>query len=276
MLGKPVIYDVHESYPAQIKCKPWIPSALRTPIAKLADVFELLFSRFMSVVIVAGKDIEARFDGTAKILLRIENFPIIDKSEYIDSKSEKDVFTFVNFGGVWSARTTGEQVESLGFLSEDQNIRLVLGGRIVQDELYESIQRSPGWPKVEYVGLVDRETMVRHLNNASAAMVLYSDHPNHQSIRSNRVYEAMAAGLPVIVSDFPEWREFIAKHKCGIAVNPEDTNAIADAFRKLASNPEESREMGLRGQRAVLEIYNWNSEAKKLISLYEEIISNKI
>jgi len=88
-----------------------------------------------------------------------------------------------------------------------------------------------------------------------------------------QMFEYMAAGLPVIASDFPLWRNIVEEAQCGLLVNPEDPQAIADALQWIIDHPEEAAAMGLRGQQAVKEKYNWNNEAAKLVEFYHRELS---
>jgi glycosyltransferase involved in cell wall biosynthesis len=78
----------------------------------------------------------------------------------------------------------------------------------------------------------------------------------------------MAAGLPVIASHFPLWREIIDPVGCGILVDPTDPRAIADAMIWILEHPKEAAEMGRRGREAVQSTYNWSGEEKTLLELY--------
>ena len=69
----------------------------------------------------------------------------------------------------------------------------------------------------------------------------------------------MSAGLPVVASDFPLWRQIIGEAKCGLLVNPTDIHQITEAILWLLSNSEKAEEMGQNGQRAVLKRFNWES-----------------
>ena len=80
----------------------------------------------------------------------------------------------------------------------------------------------------------------------------------------------MAAGLPVIASNFPLWKEIVEKNSCGICVNPLNSKEIADAINWVLKNPLQAAEMGRNGRKIVLEKYNWEAESKKLIKFYEE------
>jgi len=59
-----------------------------------------------------------------------------------------------------------------------------------------------------------------------------------------------------IASNFPLWKEIVEGNNCGICVNPLDTRDIAKAIKHLIDNPDEAREMGENGRKAVLEKYN--------------------
>jgi hypothetical protein len=100
-------------------------------------------------------------------------------------------------------------------------------------------------------------------------------HPNINYVQSQpvKLFEYMAAGLPVIASDFPLWREIIDGAKCGLLVDPFDVKGIAEAITWLLEHPHEAELMGKRGQEAVYQKFNWNTEADKLIACYNELIS---
>jgi len=84
------------------------------------------------------------------------------------------------------------------------------------------------------------------------------------------MFEYMAAGIPVIASDFPLWNKILTENKCGLCVNPFDKDSIAKAINELLANPEKAKQLGQNGKKAVLEKFNWNIEKKKLIEFYEK------
>ena len=81
----------------------------------------------------------------------------------------------------------------------------------------------------------------------------------------------MSAGVPVIGSNFPLWKQIIEGNQCGLCVDPLDPQAIAQAIDYLVSHPAEAEQMGRNGQKAVHEKYNWNIEEAKLLSFYKEL-----
>ena len=85
------------------------------------------------------------------------------------------------------------------------------------------------------------------------------------------MFEYMATGLPVIVSNFPLWKEIVEDNKCGITVNPLDPQEIARAVEYLCSNPELMEKMGRNGRKTVMGKYNWGNESKILLSVYSSL-----
>ena len=101
---------------------------------------------------------------------------------------------------------------------------------------------------------------------ARAGLVVLHPAPNHVNGRPNKLFEYMSAGLAVIASHFPLWREIVEDARCGMCVDPLDAAAIAAAMRRLADG-DEAAEMGRRGREAVPSRFNWDSEAPEAASI---------
>ena len=84
----------------------------------------------------------------------------------------------------------------------------------------------------------------------------------------------MAAGLPVIASNFPHWRKIIDETKCGITVDPTKPKEIAEAIDTLLENPEMAAKMGQNGSKAAQTTYNWSAENQKLLALYQNLLTS--
>ena len=86
------------------------------------------------------------------------------------------------------------------------------------------------------------------------------------------MFEYMAAGIPVVASNFKLWKSIIEENECGICVDPLNHKEITDAIEKLLKNPQLAKIMGKNGQKLVKENYNWKMEEKKLLTLYKSLI----
>ena len=78
----------------------------------------------------------------------------------------------------------------------------------------------------------------------------------------NKLFEYMAAELPIIASNFPLWEEIIEGNECGLTVDPLNPKEIAEAIEYLLEHPEERHRMGENGREAVSEKYNWRTRER--------------
>jgi len=100
--------------------------------------------------------------------------------------------------------------------------------------------------------------------------------PNAVGSYPTKMFEYMAMGLPVVVSDVPLYREVIESADCGFCVDPESPQAVADAIGWLISNPDRAAQMGQRGRQAVLDRYSWEPESRKLFRFYQDLLPRPV
>jgi glycosyltransferase involved in cell wall biosynthesis len=113
------------------------------------------------------------------------------------------------------------------------------------------------------------------LGRSFAGLVTFLSAPNHVDAQPNKMFEYMSAGVPVIASNFPLWREIIEGNACGVCVDPTRPHEIAAAIDSFANDPGQVEVMGANGRRAVLERYNWAMEEAKLLNLYQSLSSSE-
>jgi glycosyltransferase involved in cell wall biosynthesis len=135
----------------------------------------------------------------------------------------------------------------------------------------KELSHLPGWERVHHYGVLDQPSTFRLLHGVRAGLVLFHPEPNHVEAMPQKIFEYMGAGLPIIASDFTLWRRNLGDVGCGIFVTPLDPQSIAEAIEYVLTHPREAEAMGRRGQAAVLERYNWETQADKLVNLYSEI-----
>lgn len=82
-------------------------------------------------------------------------------------------------------------------------------------------------------------------------------------LSSIKVWEALACGVPVVVTDWPGCAEVVRAEGCGIVVPPEDAEAVAEAVALLHSDRALRDEHGRRGRAVVEREYSWERAAEK-------------
>jgi glycosyltransferase involved in cell wall biosynthesis len=268
--GRRVIYDAHEDLPKDILEKPWIPQKLRGVLSPVVGWLERVTSGCFAAVVTAGNSISDRLVSAGKQPITINNYPLPYEFKVSNSVSERRSTTnvIVSFGGLYTFRAVHPMVEAIGLLPESLPVKLVLGGGSESDVLREELSSKFGWLNIDYRGQLTRSQMLSELSRAFAAIVLFRNGPNTHSVRSNRFYEALAAGVPVITPDFGDWRSVVEGNRCGLTVDPQDPKEIAAAIEWLFSHPEEAAEMGRNGRELFLREFNWEREGEKLVRLY--------
>jgi glycosyltransferase involved in cell wall biosynthesis len=107
---------------------------------------------------------------------------------------------------------------------------------------------------------------------ASADVVAMPIQPttlNHRLTTPNKLFEALAAGVPVVASDLPGMAPIVRETGCGVLVDPTDPTAIAAALREvLATPPDEMTEWRARCSEAARETYNWERQMDVLLAEY--------
>lgn len=269
MRGKIVVYDAHEDLPSQIMSKYYIPAWQRKTVSWALRKFENFVARKIDAVITATPEIGKRFDGISRVGCNINNFPILEElyvSEKNWSRKEKKV---CYLGGITRIRGIEEMVKAIG--QTDAN--LVLAGRMAPESLKAQLMNDPNWPRIEFLGEIERSRLASAMAGCMAGLVLFHPERNHINSQPNKMFEYMSAGIPVIGSNFPLWREIIEAYDCGICVNPLDPDEIANAIQWIVDHPAEAERMGNNGRKMILETFNWQRESVKLDQLYKQLLS---
>lgn len=94
---------------------------------------------------------------------------------------------------------------------------------------------------------------------------------NYRYSLPNKLFQYMAARLPVVASDFPQVREVVVGTGAGLVTDTRSPERIASALSGLLANPDEARAMGDRGRAAVEARYNWSTSADALLAVYERV-----
>ena len=273
-LGYKVIYDVHEDFPRQLLSKHWLPKFVRAPVSWAASAVEWFCSRVFDAIVPATATIAGRFPPEKTVV--IQNFPVADETSSTDAipYAERPE-SFVYPGVIERIRGIIEIVHAFEILKDIPDARLDLAGTFSPPDFGKTLRALSGWSSVNYHGEVSRRHVTQLLGSARAGLVVHHPVPNEIDAQPIKLYEYMAAGIPVIASDFPIIRKTIDGAKCGLLVEPLDPNAIADAIHWILDHPNEAEAMGRRGRRAVEQNYNWSSEAAKIIQLYNKLLCSE-
>jgi glycosyltransferase involved in cell wall biosynthesis len=268
LMGKRVVYDVHDDYEASIIVRVDRIPLLGQLLSKLWWFFERNISKVFDGIVVADRHLGAKFESFNPVILG--NFPRLNFTAAADTSAET-TFNIIYVGGVTQERGVDKILDALHFLPYD-DIRFHVVGESSDKTLLDRLESNP---RVVCHGRVAWTDLHKYYTRANIGIALYQPRPSflyYPGENSVKIIEYMAAGIPVICSNFPGLKTFVEDAGYGLTVQPDNPAAIAEKIRFLYEHPDVGARMGQNGRRAFEMKYNWEKHEGKLIALYDRII----
>ncbi len=266
--GKKIVYDVHEDLPRQIMSKHWIPKPLRKLISIATELYENKIARNLNGIITATPFIEQRFVKINPNTIAVNNFPILTELIINQDYKLKTENYICYVGGITKTRGIFELADGL----TKSSATLLLAGKYLESNIKDVLKKHPAYRKIIELGFLNRKDVKELYKKSKIGIVTLHPTVNYIDSLPVKMFEYMAAGIPVIASNFKLWKSIVEENNCGICVDPQNHKEITSAVEKLLKNPEIANEMGKNGQKIVKEFYNWKNEEKKLITFYKSLI----
>jgi glycosyltransferase involved in cell wall biosynthesis len=174
-------------------------------------------------------------------------------------------------GGFFPWRGIEQLIEAIQLVP---GATLVLMGYGILEPTLRAWEADPAMQgKVRVMGAVAPDELHDWVASADvAAMPIQGDTLNHRLTTPNKLFEAMAAGVPAVVSDLPGMSAVVRETGSGLLVDPTDTVAIAAAIRQIVDLPEPDwrawRERCLAAAHAT---YNWETQVARLLETYGKL-----
>lgn len=268
--GKKVIFDAHEDTPKQILSKSYLYKPLRSAISILFGNYEKWAVKKFDAVVAATPFLRDKFLAIGANSVDVNNYPLLSEFslDKIDWSQKQNYVCYI--GGLTRVRGILEIVQATQFV--ENNARLKIAGTFSEANFEQEVMQQQSWENVDALGWQNRAGIQDVLTGSVAGLVTLHPIINYLDALPVKMFEYMAAGIPVIASDIPLWKSIVDENQCGVCVNPFDPKEIAQAINYLVENPEKAEEMGYNGRQAVLQKYNWSIEEQKLIALYQQLI----
>lgn len=272
--GKYVVFDSHEDTRKQIELKTYIPSIIRSTVAR---IYSLLQNKIIKVIdgvvfptLVDGK---TPFDTIAKRLIIVDNLPIL--AEFKDvCLSPHPVYDIVCTGSLTSDRGIKEMLNA----ARQTNSTVCLAGKFSPPEFKCELEKNGLLDKnVDFRGYCGRDDIIDILRHSRIVLSNIHDVGQYSHIENlpTKVYEAMAIGLPVVISNFSYTVALNDEINFAITVEPDNVAQIVEAVKYLKRDNEARRRLGKNGRRYIESKCNWELEVKKIVNMYHDILEDK-
>lgn len=143
---------------------------------------------------------------------------------------------------------------------------LIVGDGPRREELVTRLASDGLQDVVYFAGVVDPQEMPAWVASMDVGVVPYA---NQQTRCSSplKVFEYMAAGVPVVAGRVGQLARLIEDDVNGILVPPGDAVALADALERLCIDPDLRARLGPAGRMTVLHRYTWDAIVQRVLSL---------
>lgn len=173
-------------------------------------------------------------------------------------------------GGIQTGRGLDKLIQAAPYFKEGTLV-LIGDGRI-KPQLMQMVKELDLEDRVKFLPKVPLSDLPKYTRNAYLGFqVLNNVCFNHYSASSNKLFEYMMCGVPVVACDFPEIKKVVEDNGTGICVDSHDINQISVAVNKLVENNELRNELGENSKKARSN-YNWENEKNELLNVYSSLI----
>ena len=214
--------------------------------------------------------------GRTKPAFCVWNCPSLDEITDVAPCREQGLIIYYH-GSITSSRLPKQLIIAAARLKGVVRIRIAgyetLGSVGYLRELVDLAAKIGAPGIVECLGTIPtRRDLFRHAAQAHIGLALMpkkSEDINMQNMvgASNKPFDYMACGLPLLVTDLPEWTSTFVEPGYARACNPDDTDLIEAELRWFLDHPKERSEMGQRGQEKIRQ--GWNYE-----SMFSDVLKN--
>lgn len=274
--GVPVIFDMHEDLPFQIRFKVWVPKILRPGLAGLVGFGEKFLLKNTPTVYAEKSYPRSRPWITDFVeVLNYPRFDLLNRLGKVEGGGSP--FRIGYMGAVTRNRGSLRTLEALKMVQDytDREIVFECIGNIRPGHLDElrSFVHEHDISGAEFVGYLPAPEGWARMANFDLGMAVLAPIPNYVESYPTKLFEYMSLGVPAIVSDFPLYRQIVQKYSCGMLVDPLDSRSIAKAIIELMEDPDLAARMGANGKEAAREFFSWESQQEKLIAFYAQLLN---
>lgn len=276
--GVPVVYDAHEYYAELVRPRlsgitgRWIYEAIRRA--------ELWCAGHADAVITVDETLGSIYRQRNSKVLIVGHYPSIN---FIPAPAK--VFTHPEINLLYAGRLSTDRGALVyarllrNLLSRGVPARLHLAGSFIPPSELEIFKKEAYGldANIQDHGWVPYDQLPGLLGSADVGLAVLLPEPRYVAALPVKLFEYMAAGLPVIASNFPSIHEVVSSSDCGLLVDPlGNMDELAAHLAEWWQNPDIPRSLGSAGRRAVQDRYSWEHLATQLDRLYHDLTASQI
>jgi glycosyltransferase involved in cell wall biosynthesis len=149
---------------------------------------------------------------------------------------------------------------------------LLVGDGTLRRELEAEVAGAGLAGRVIFTGRVPHDEVQRHYALLDAFVVARVPDRASRFVTPLKPYEAMAMGIPLVVSDLPALTEIASPDERGLSFPVGDVEALASTLGRLIDNPELGPRLGAAGREWVIAERTWGMNGPRYVELYGSVL----
>jgi glycosyltransferase involved in cell wall biosynthesis len=270
--NKKVVYDAHEVYPEAV--------AAATPsfIVRLLKRIDAYLTRRADAVLCVSEYQAKLFresspDNVEVVMncfeiIRVDSEKVMGIRKKFNPDEKKMIVLYI--GAFHPQRMLGELTDL--FLDIKNDFILVIGGfGTLEEKIRSSVSRN-----IHFLGKVELADTIAYNHAADILVAIYDPkNRNNRITLPNKLFEAMAAGKPIIVSRGSHTGEIVTREKCGIAVEYGNKEEMLGVLERLKNDKDFYESLSRNGLEAARDRYNWSIMKSRLLNIYRNLTTSK-
>jgi glycosyltransferase involved in cell wall biosynthesis len=269
----PLVYDSHEYFTG-------VPEIQNRPFVKWVwtNIEKSIFPKLKYVMTVSDS-IAVKYEneyGIKPVTVRncsMKTDQIIPYSRKELEINENDLLLVLQGTGINIDRGGEELIDAINIT---ENVSLLIIGSGDQIEfLIEKSSKLGLNGRIKFIPKCPWKELIKYTSSADAGLSLdKNSNPNYNFSLPNKLFDYIAAGIPIIATRLPEIEKILTEFKCGILISEPYPELISTAIIHLRDNRLLLMELK-KNSICASESLNWETESSKVEELYS-LILNKI
>lgn len=192
---------------------------------------------------------------------------------------QKDGLQILYHGSIVPSRLPTEVLKALVMLPSIKLLVIgydTVGHQSYTRQLIEIADQLGIANQVDFIAAMPRYELLKwcqHCDVGLAFMPINGNDINQQSMvgASNKPFDYLACGLPLLVSNLPDWQQMYVQPGYGLSCNPDDAESIAAALKWYLEHPVKMREMGDRGRQRILDEWNYEMQFAPVVEFIKSL-----
>lgn len=283
----PLTLDMHENRPEIMKLYGFVNSFPGNILINLKtwkrkeEKFLRLADKLVVVTEEAKQDIVERTNINNSKIISLPNTPL--QSFYsnftIDERiidKYKDGFNLLYIGETGLRRGIENAIEAVALLKRDiPNIKLILVGKSKDDSYLKTRVKQLGVEvNVDYQGWQDPSSFASYISASHIGISPLIRNKHHDTTYANKIFQYMAFGKAIIVSDCPAQANVAIDYNVGLVHKAADSCDLAQQILKLYRDKDLFNEMQINASIIIDKRFNWENTGSALTELYKDIFND--